>query len=378
MERATSADVVKSGQLAGTLEDRRNLALQEADECFAAASSVLSNVDVGGEITVDRLVQTPSAAPIALIALTAADRVAEAALAKRVIATVSKLADKWPGVHTVIVSIGYSTEKIREQLRYAAAVIEYEESSFSQRVQGVIADSLKNKESAPALSENVSPEEFRKLATSIEEKLASIEARRAEEMRKMFESFAANARASAAPEKQKRELKTRWDILGELDLLTDSAPEDLRIRRETMRAVLVANETNLKNSRIDFLGSIYLDCLTSVFDKPTKQLQSEILLKIRRVLNPAVLEKLLNDRPWQVFGTLIGSLITIIVFVLQFSPSIFEYRYERTNALWICSAFLAMAICSLLYVVIFEPSAFRSSWRRRFERATRDVRERQS
>src|SRR5208337_4116900 len=219
----------------------------------------------------------------------AADRVLEAKLARGLLSTTRKLKERWPDVRVLVVSLGYSTESIRQQLGLTAIVIEYAEGSFSRALQGVLAEAIREGSTRSTATETVSSAAFRDLADSIEARLAKIEAQRAVETQKILETFIAKTRNFAGPERERRELKSRWDIRDELDNLVDTSEPEPQRERESIRAVLVANEANIKNSRLDFLGSMYLDCVTPTYYYETRRLRSELLLEMRRVLRPSAI-----------------------------------------------------------------------------------------
>lgn len=373
LERATRDDIIECANSAGTLDDRRKLALAEADQVFAAIGTVLSDVDVGGELPVDRLVQPPSAPAIALIALTAGDRVSEAKLARGLLSTTRKLNERWNDVRVLTVSLGYSTESIRQELGLTATVIEYAEGSFSPALQGIVAEAIRKGGARNTTTEEVSAV-TRALADSLGARLSKIEAERTEETRKILENFIAKTRVLAASERERRELKTRWDILDELDRLAGGNQKDSATERESMRAVLVANEANIKNGRLDFLGSMYLDCLMPIYYDETTRLRSVLILEMRRVLRRATISNLLFDHPLQAIGVVGGVVAALLLLLGQLGPYIFETKaIVRSAALF--------ALVTLTYAatwIIGRTFMWRSSWNRRFAEVTREARRSES
>jgi hypothetical protein len=373
---ATPDDIVECARLAGTLDDRRKLALAEADQAFATIiGTVLSDLDVGGELPVDRLLQSQSASTIALITLTAGDRVGEAKLARQLLSTTRKLTERWRDAQVVVASVGYSTESIRQELGRTAIVIEYAEGSFVRALQGVLADAI-SKGGPANLTETVSSADFRDLTASIEGRLKRIEAQRTEETEKILEKFIAKARLFAAPEKERRDLKTRWDILDELAKLEERSQQDVLAKRESMRAVLVANETNIKNGRLDFLGSMYLDCVTSNYYEKTDRLRSALLLEMRRVLRPAAISNVLFDHPWRAVAIVSGVIVVLLLLALQILPIVFAEKPPRILYQW-SVMFAVTALASLALGIPLRAATFRSRWNRDFESATQQARHRE-
>src|ERR1017187_796483 len=372
LERAAPDDIIECADSAGTLDDRRRLGVAAADQVFAAVGTVLSDVDVGGGLPVDRLMQSPSARAIALITLTAADRHSEAQLARGLLSTTERLKERWRGVRVLVVTLGYSTESIRQQLGRAAIVMEYAEGSFSRALQGILAEAIREGGARDVAAEAISSAALRDLAVSIEARLSSIEAQRAQETQKILETFAVNARALAGPERERKELKTRWDILAELDRL-DESRLDMPTERESIRAVLVANEANIKDTRLDFLGSIYLDCLMSAYYDTTKQLRSALVLEMRRVVSPAAMSSLLFNHPWRAIGIVSGAVVIFLVLFLQivpfFSASFFQ---NRLYVQWAVLGALAVLLNAAV-VIAYLARAWRSRWTRRFSEVTREA-----
>jgi hypothetical protein len=369
LENASPEDIIECAQLAGTLDDKRKLVLADADQAFAGMGVALSDVDVGGDVPVDRLLQTPSAPAIALIVLTAADRVSEAKLAKGLLSTTRKLNERWQDVRVVVVSIGYSTESIREQLGRTANVFEYAEGSFSRALQGVLAEAIRIGGARSNTAEAVSSADFQDLFAKIETRLSSIEARRVQETQKILENFIAKTHVSSESERERKALKTRWDVLAELENLANASENDSSTQRESMRAVLVANEANIKNGRLDFLGSMYLDCLTSAYYKNTTKLRAALLLEMRRVLRPATASNQVFDHPWRTLAMCAGAVAVFLVLAIVL-PLMFPVAFDiRRFVQWS----VLTAVVALLYVgfgIVYWPFSWRSRWNGRFKEAT--------
>ncbi len=373
LERVSSDDIIECAELAGTLDDRRKLALAAADQAFARIGTALTDVDVGGELPVDRLLQTPSAPTIALITLTAADSVSEAKLARSLVSTTRKLNERWPEVRILIVSLGYSTQSIRQQLGRTATVVEYSEDSFSPTLQGVLAEMIRERElSSGPMTQAVSLAAFRDLTDSIETRLSKIEYQRSQETQRILESFVAKTRILATPERERRELRSRWDILAELDKLEDRIPEGSKEEKEFMRAILVANEASIKSGRLDFLGSMYLDCLTTPYHGMTERFRSELLLEMRRVLRPSAMSKLVFDRPWRAFAILSGVVLLILLFIIQLAPLVFPV-FADARRLVRLSAVAAIGLLAYSGLMInMQSNLWRSRWNRRFKEESRE------
>jgi hypothetical protein len=372
---ATPDDIIECAKLAGTLDDRRRIALAEAEQVFAAIGTVLSDVDVGGELPVDRLLQIPSAPAIALIALTAADRTSEAKLARGLLSTLRKLNERWRNARIVVASLGYSTESIRQQLGRTAIVIEYAEGSFSRALQGVLAEAIKESGMREVATEADSLEAFQRISDVIENRLAKIEAQRAKETQKILEDFVAKAHIFAEPERERRELRTRWDVQEELGRLADGNQENPTAERESMRAVLVANEANIKNGRLDFLGTIYLDCLAPTYYYETARLRTDLLLEMRRVLRQSATSRLIFEHPWRAIAILSAA---VAVFGLSVSLAPLYFGGHPLPGRSSVGMTLLIAATAAFYSAAgigYTSFTWRSRWNRNFRMATRESRD---
>lgn len=372
LARATPDDVVECAKLSGTLDDRRKLALAEVDQAFAAIGTVLSDVDVGGEVPVDRLLQAPPAQTIALITLTAADRVSEATFAKRLISVIRRLMERWRGARVVVISVGYSTETIRRQLGGMTTLIEYSEGSFARALQGVLAEAIREGDERKSKSDDGSMQAFQRLADSIDARITKIESERALETKKILEDFIAKTRMLAEPERQRRELRSRWDILDELSTLAAANQLELREHRESVRAVLVANETSIKDSRLDFLGSIYLDCLTPSYLAATEKLRSNLLLEMQRGLRLGVMPKIIFSRPWVALAILAGVVTLLAILLIVAAPYLAPVYGAHSFTRWVVVGAMS-TIAYSTFSITYYLAMWRRRWNRRFEEAIWEV-----
>ena len=164
-------------------------------------------------------------------------------------------------------------------------------------------------------------------------------------------------------------MKTRWDILDELAKVEDRSQQDVLAKRESMRAVLVANETNIKNGRLDFLGSIYLDCLAPNYYEKTDTLRSALILEMRRALRPAPTTDLLFDHPWRAMAIMSGVIVAILLLIQTFIPYFIPPFGIRLYMLW-SVLFAVLAFASGVYLIFLRKITWRGRWNRRFSQAT--------
>jgi len=308
LDGAKPDDLIASAQASGTVEDRSRVALGIADRVLGAFGTVSPHLAVGEGLVLDRLLQIDRRPALALSAVKATDQVSEVRSARLVPAITDYIGRTWPGVPLVAVTIGYSSAPVTEQLECAAAVLDFDEETFESQLRGRVVHLLAERPAAPQPAEAppsavldalqdisrrlkerpagpVGPQgpagppapasaadpTLATTLTRIVNRLDELENVRKGDVERKLESFAERTAISAEPEQRQRELRTRWDLLDglqQLRALLDVPPwEEGQARRararerESIRAILVANESFLKNQYLDLLGGKYLDIL---------------------------------------------------------------------------------------------------------------------
>ena len=130
--------------------------------------------------------------------------------------------------------------------------------------------------------------------TRIVNRLDELENVRKGDVERKFESFAERTAISAEPAQRQRELRTRWDLLDGLQELRDALevpswerfPQAPVRERESIRAILVANESFLKDPYLDLLGGKYLDLLDDRHHDVEETMASrrQLIREMRRTL----------------------------------------------------------------------------------------------
>lgn len=321
LDKVEDTDLIRSADDSGSIADRRRLALMIADGVLKEYGDVYPHVELGEGVVIERILTVNDRPQCALVTVGATDRLAEVDLARRVSAIRKNLQKRWPDTALVVVAVGYSSQEIRSLLEEASRVLIFDETTFENQLRALILDfsAARAHEVGETTEENQS---MVRLLEKIAARLDAIEGERTEEATKVQERFAEATRVLAEPEIQKRQAKTRWELLEQLDELEDILVAGNLVReRELLRAMLVANEAHLKLSDFDFLGGLYLDLVARVRrnpETPQRRAYNEARVSIVSALRSVIREKTLLDkcleRPLQT--ALIGGGIAFVIWVV--------------------------------------------------------------
>jgi hypothetical protein len=407
LDRATYEDLVNCAAAAGTVADRQKNALAMADRVLGAFGQVSQNLAIDGGCRLDRLLMNGNSPSVALETLSATDQLSEVQSARQVPVVVGYLKRTWPGVPLIVVTVGYSSTPVAELLGQTGAVLEFEEETFSSRLQTCVVELLSSREkkdreereahNQPADSSYV-VDALEKLSSRLAERehpvasadpalvsllqrvssrLDALEVSRKAAADDVAESFTANTLEYARPELEKRELHTKWDLLDELDRLADAASDGNYDReRQIIRGILVANEASLRLKYLDQLGGFYLDLIAqSRFASDPFRLvkaKRDLILEMRRLLRDrTVLDILLGDR--QLYS-LIGGAATgcvyavVVVIYASYHPEAWgdSNRLGRDLAWQAPLAGLVFGLAMFYYLTLIRSQrAFHWEWARR-------------
>jgi len=258
VKRASRDLVVRCAERSGTIADRYRVALGQADAVLRQHGDVVTELDVGDGIVIDRVVRRDGVPVLALVVLRASDQMSEIGAARRVNEMRRYLTERWPDAALLVVSVGYRSDEVAKLLRAGGTVVNFDETEFSGQLNSEITTVISRAMTRRAGSGT--PTEIARALEAIASRLQSLEAQRAEEVQRIEREFVEKAQALNSARRQERDIKSRWQVLEELDLLAEALRKnDVNEERQLIRAVLVANETNVKDKLLDRLGGFYLD-----------------------------------------------------------------------------------------------------------------------
>ncbi len=161
---------------------------------------------------------------------------------------------------------------------------------------------------------------------------------------------------------------TRWELVKQLDKLEVALKsDDLEREREIIRALLVANEANLKIKDFDFLGGLYLDLLRkATFDK-SDMFRVEVQKVRSRILQE--LEKILRERPGFVKNPgILGLFAGTITLLLWFLWGQFYFKGGLSEILIYRPIFIIVGITSAILAgfLFIIPGYIKKFKKRRF------------
>jgi hypothetical protein len=272
------------------------------------------------------------------MAVKATDKLSEINLARNINTVREYLETEWPGASLIVIAVGYSSEEVRDLLSLTSSVLLFNEASFAGQLEAEVAKIAARHETAKHSSTVPNANVFA-LLERISSKLEDLELGRQRELTDVHERFIKSTAELSEPERKDRELKTRWEILAELDRLDDALRKNYTAdEREIIRAILVANEVYLKDNLVDQIGGLYLDLISianAADAKPhvwreTICLRTEMIGAIRRRLRRRATSPLsrLITHPVKV-SLLSGILGATLVSLPRLSPSPRYWSLER-------------------------------------------------
>lgn len=361
------AVLVHSANNSGTVADRNRLALSIAGNMFQEfGDSVLKNLDIGDGLVLDLLLKDKDVPRLALVTMQATDRLSEIDRAKHLNAIRSYLEKTWPATSLIVVTVGYASAVVQNLLRETSTILQFDEATFAGNLLTKVTELVAKQRSQPAMQDGTDPSVL-KLLESIAKRLDHLEIERTAQAQDINDRFAERTRATSEPQRQERELRTRWDLLSVVDGLQAILPyNDLGRERELIKSILIANESQLKVKQIDQIGGLYLDALAerenlnqiaskieyTLFETIERDLSAfckDIIAELRRILRGPTASDQLRERPW--FYALTGA--AIIAFLFFLGQLLFNYRRDLFQ--------VPTAVVVYVFVTYFLPTFFGSA-----------------
>src|SRR5207248_4343212 len=251
LDRATYEDLVSCAVASGTVADREKNALGMADSILRAFGRVSQDFAIGGGLKLDRLLIMNGTTPsLALQTLRATDQLSEVQSARGVIPVLNYLEQTWPGVPLIVVTIGYSSAPVTGLLGQTFPMLAFDEETFPSELQTRVVELLAKAQERKQAEQQAPPAAADPVLVNLLQRVSSrlddLETSRRAGVESAAQTFTTRTLEHAAPELEKRELRTKWDLLEELDRLADVAdpyhPEHDK-ERQIVRGILVANES---------------------------------------------------------------------------------------------------------------------------------------
>jgi hypothetical protein len=365
LDAATTTDLIASAEASGTVEDRTKVALGIADRVLGAYGTVTAHLDIGDRLIVDRLLVIERTPALSLVTVKATDQLSEVQAARRIPAITDYITQNWPAAGLIVVTIGYASAPVAEQLERAAAVIEFDEREFESQLRTRVVELLAQRDAAAAAADPVTttavldalqdisqrlrqreaaagpagpagpsgapdPELVTTL-TRIVDRLDHLEVARRDDVDRKYQSFAERATRSHDPEQRQHELRTRWDLLDELRTLREALVHgDPGRERECIRAILVANESFLKIRYLDLLGGRYLDLVDRRDADETSGQRDELIGEMRLTLRQAGAFEHVRQQPLT-YGSAAGVAAAAVYLLVAMTR---PYRPDTADIVW--------------------------------------------
>lgn len=386
LERVTEDILLRSAESSGTATDQHRLALELADPVLAqhagAVGQVVKEVAVAGGIIIDRLLYLAGTPVLALVVVRATDKLSEVDSARRVNAVRTYLAERFPRTQLIVVAVGYSSDEVRQILGVTGSIVVFNESSFQGLLRAETVSLVARFEAAGGTIGGADPAVLQAL-TELSSRIDKIGARREKEEGEAQERLVASTQVLAAAAQEDRALRTRWEMVAELDVLQAAlASGDYSAERQRIRSMLVANETSIRDRVFDQLGGIYLEVVSltplarsEAWLKEAATVRRRLIAELRTVARGRRLIDRWLNAPFRVWPA-----VAAIVFLGSlFLESLLTPAYRRRLDL----EFLTYAVPPLVAfslvigAAIWATTTLVRFWRvRRWERAFNYLRER--
>lgn len=258
----------------GSIADQQRLALSIAGTVLAEFGATHNDLSAEDGVVIDWLLLVDEVPLLALVTAKATDKISEVDSARRVQKARAYVEQKWPTARVVVVSVGYSSSEVGALLSRTSTVMEFDEDEFANRLRAKTAEVVT--EAAARRRDGSRPDaSLEKVLEKIASRLDQLEEKRTAEAAKGAEQFAEETYNLARPEREQREMRTRWDLLEALDALEETLNRgreswgrgSLRVdrwvtERGLVKSILVSNETNLSIKNLEILCGYYQDLLS--------------------------------------------------------------------------------------------------------------------
>ncbi len=135
--------LIRSANKSCTIANRHQLALEMADSILNEfGNKVLTRLDVGKNVLLDRLLINDDQPRLALITLKATDKLSEINSAKQFNIVREYLENTHPSTSLIAVAVGYSSEEIRNLLGETGTVLQFDRQSFVGQLNTKITELL--------------------------------------------------------------------------------------------------------------------------------------------------------------------------------------------------------------------------------------------
>jgi hypothetical protein len=330
LDQIDSGLLVESAAESGSIEDRNKLALTTTDAVLGKLGTVLKDHVISDDLSIDRLLEIDGQARIAVTTIKATDKLAEIDSARRIASILEYLRQTWTDVPLIVVTVGYSSSEIKNVLQTSSIVLRFDEGTFLSQLQSQVT-TLRGQQRSASVTPDSGPAVLQ-LLTSIASRLDKLEIERVDSVKKTAANFAEDINERSAPERKERDLRTRWDLLDELDELREATRwSSFKNQSELVKSILVANEAHLKIKQLDYMGGLFLDLVAEaekleyrrrtvsspddeMVEEFLRESRLEVIGEMRRILRgPSFRDKWLES-PWRY--SLIASLVVSIIWLL--------------------------------------------------------------
>lgn len=378
-ETLTPEDLNAAALDAGSLEDRTELARQMLQEIVASEQLEMWRGPATDDDVRIWVVEAKSGSRVGVAMVLATDSRAEAQLAHR-ITTLRRQLDAEESVgDIVVVTIGYSSERVQSLLSGASRTIVFRETSFKETLQAEIDSVLS---AAPRVEPSARPE-LEKQLVRLERALAEVERGRELTEKQRSELVAQQTGAVAAAEREDTQVKTRIQLREGLDDLADTLTKKKKgDERKLLRRLLIDNESYVQNQDFDYLGNLYLDTLDMLrlgpgesaeapggdFTIETERLRANLITAMRNEIS-ATRRRFVDSRSWRVFVSVAGG-VWIAASIYSFFA--LDYTYEGGMVEVVLTSFIAGCLSGAFLFAYLEtlgrPEFRHRSYRARLRR----------
>jgi hypothetical protein len=269
----TDTILMRSASESGSIADRQLLAQSIADKVLSEFGAPLKGLEEGGAV-IDFLLIVERVPCLALVTAKATDKLSEVTSARRIQAVRGYIKDKWPTAQLLVVSVGYSSSEIEGLLSTTSTVMQFDERQFSHQLRAKTAEIVTHATLRRSDGDSKASQKIGEALNKIAARLDQLDTKRAEEAEKRAERFSEKADELARPETKKRELRSRFEMLDELDALQETLlkgwenwqPGPLSVdrskdERQRIRSILISNENDLKIDYLEQVGGLYQELL---------------------------------------------------------------------------------------------------------------------
>ena len=259
------ATIFRAAQASGTLAEREKSALTDIDRVLGRVGVWAQERRLRDGNLVHRFIEDEKMPVAALVVASATDPLAEVTAAERLASMRSALVEVSNEAELVVVTVGYSSERVRRLVETISHIVIYGSPAFEQELQSTMSALVLARRKAHASSTSQPLPWLQQVLDHINQLQADLGDLKTQREAQAQSTAVALEKGVATANEEAQAASTarkRWELLETLEslaaALSGDAPGD---EAGLVRSMLITNEAYVRVAALDYLGSLYLRAL---------------------------------------------------------------------------------------------------------------------